>query len=286
MRLISFLKNDQHSYGILRGAEVVDLGAKYYDRFPTLRTAIDGGVFAETNDLPIGAARYDLAAIELLSPISDPNKIICVGRNYRGHVEEAGLKLPNFPNVFVRFIDSLVPPGKPLVRPSVSDQFDFEGEIAIIIGRSGRHISEKEALGYVFGYSCFNDGTLRDYQFEKSLTSGKNFFASGSFGPAILTADEVPDPSKLTVETRLNNDVVQKATLSSLIFDISYLIAHLSRFTPLAPGDVIATGTPDGVGMARTPKLWMKPGDIVEVTVPGVGTLRNPVVAEICLEAR
>jgi 2-keto-4-pentenoate hydratase/2-oxohepta-3-ene-1,7-dioic acid hydratase in catechol pathway len=280
MRLISFLKNNQHSYGILNGAEVVDFGTKYLDRFPTLRAAIDGGVFSEPNDLPVRAARHDLTTVELLSPIIDPKKIICVGRNYRGHVEEAGLKIPDFPNVFVRFTDSLVPPDKPLVRPSVSDQFDFEGELAIIVGRNGRYIPEEDALSYVFGYSCFNDGTLRDYQFEKSLTSGKNFFATGSFGPAILTADEVPDPTKLTIETRLNKNVVQKASLASLIFDIPYLIAHVSRFTPLAPGDVIATGTPDGVGMARTPKLWMKPGDIVEVTVPEIGTLRNPVVAE------
>ncbi len=179
----------------------------------------------------------------------------------------------------MRFTDTLAANGAPLVRPTVSDNFDFEGELALIIGKGGRHIAEDRALDHVAGYACFNDGSIRDWQ-KHSVSAGKNFPSTGGFGPWMVTKDEIPDPAALTLTTRLNGAEVQHAGTDMLIFPIPRLIAYVSAFTALNPGDVIATGTPEGVGLTRTPPLWMKPGDVVEVEISGIGTLRNPVVAE------
>jgi 2-keto-4-pentenoate hydratase/2-oxohepta-3-ene-1,7-dioic acid hydratase in catechol pathway len=183
------------------------------------------------------------------------------------------------PSVFLRLADTLIGHGQALVRPRVSDKFDFEGELAVIIGRAGRHVSEADALAHVAGYTCFVDGSVRDYE-KFSVTSGKNFPATGPLGPVMVTADEIGDPTRLTLVTRLNGREMQRSGTDLLIYSIPQIIKFVSDFTSLAPGDVIATGTPAGVGHRRTPPVWMKPGDVLEVEISGIGILRNPVVAE------
>lgn len=279
MRIISFTRDGVSSYGIVFGKEVRDLGAKFGHEFPTLRLAIAGNLFARSG-VAEAAPLLDIEELDLLTPLPDAGKIICIGRNYKDHVAETGLRLPDFPSLFLRMPDSLVAPGKPIVRPRISDQFDYEGEVALVIGTGGRHIAPENAFDHIFGYTGFNDGSVRDIQLKHSLVAGKNFHASGSFGPAIVTADEVEDWNDVGVETRLNGRTVQKATLNSLIFDIPYLVSYISAFTPLSPGDLISTGTPEGVGLARDPQLWMKPGDTIEVSVGSAGVLANGVVAE------
>ena len=213
------------------------------------------------------------------SPTRD--KIICAGRNYRAHAAEAGGPPPENPQVFLRLVNTLVAHNQPMVCPRISGDFDYEGELAVIIGKPGRHIAKSDALSHVFGYTCFNDGSIRDIQFKHYIAAGKNFHATGGFGPWIVTADEIPDPTRLHLVTRLNGNEVQHTGIDDLIFDIPTLISYCSDWTPLVAGDVIATGTPEGVGFARKPPLWMRPGDVVEVEIDGgIGVLRNPIVAE------
>jgi 2-keto-4-pentenoate hydratase/2-oxohepta-3-ene-1,7-dioic acid hydratase in catechol pathway len=225
---------------------------------------------------------YRLDEVECLPVIPNPAaKFLCIGINYRPHMLEMGREPPNFPVVFVRFANSFVGHGTPLIKPSVSDKFDFEGELAVVIGKRGRGVKRDKALDLIAGYSCLNDGSVRDYQRHSGqFTPGKNFVASGAFGPWMVTGDEVPDPSDLQLETRLNGAVVQRESTGELIFDIAELIEYLSIWTELAPGDVIATGTPGGVGAGRTPPLWMKDGDTVEVEISGIGCLSNRVVEQ------
>ncbi len=281
MKLISFTASGRQSYGAVISDGIVDLGRRFADRFPGLRAAIAGdaqGIFADA--LRTAKADLQLAQVRLLPPIPDPEKILCAGRNYRGHAAEAGGKLPEYPSLFSRLNNTLVADGAAIVAPKISTDFDYEGELAVIIGKPGRHVKRADALKHVFGYSCFNDASVRDIQFKHSLTAGKNFVATGGFGPCIVTADEIADPTQLELRTRLNGTEVQHTRIDDLIFDIPTLIAYISDFTPLAPGDVIATGTPEGVGFARKPPLWMKAGDVVEVEISGIGLLRNPIVAE------
>jgi 2-keto-4-pentenoate hydratase/2-oxohepta-3-ene-1,7-dioic acid hydratase in catechol pathway len=247
-----------------------------------LRSAIAGGTLGrwagEVRDAAPDAA---LSQVTLLPPITDPEKIICAGRNYRAHAAEAGGAPPENPSVFLRLVNTLVAHKQPMVRPKISGDFDYEGELALVIGKPGRHIAKAQALSHVLGYACFNDGSIRDIQFKHSIAAGKNFHATGGFGPWIVTADEIPDPTRLHLVTRLNGQEVQHTGIDDLIFDIPTLISYCSQWTPLAAGDVIATGTPEGVGFARKPPLWMKPGDVVEVEIDGgIGTLRNPIRAE------
>lgn len=265
MKLVSFLDpaTKAPTWGVVDGDRIVPPAAGV--TLPTKAAAT--------------TANHALAEVVLLPPISDPPKIICIGLNYRAHVAEAGRALPDHPSLFVRFTDTLVAHGAPLVRPKVSDNFDFEGELALIVGKGGRHIAEGRALDHIAGYACFNDGSIRDWQ-KHSVSAGKNFPSTGGFGPWMVTKDEIPDPAALTLVTRLNGAEVQHAGTDMLIFPIPRLIAYVSAFTPLNPGDVIATGTPEGVGLTRTPPLWMKPGDVVEVEISGIGTLRNPIVSE------
>jgi 2-keto-4-pentenoate hydratase/2-oxohepta-3-ene-1,7-dioic acid hydratase in catechol pathway len=220
-----------------------------------------------------------LSTLQFLPVVPDPRRIVCVGINYRSHAEETGRDISPAPSVFLRLADTLLGHGQALVRPRVSDKFDFEGELAVVIGRPGRHVSEADALGHVAGYTCFVDGSVRDYQ-KFSVTSGKNFPATGPLGPIMVTADEIGDPTRLTLVTRLNGREMQRSGTDLLIHSIAQIIKFVSDFTSLAPGDIIATGTPAGVGHRRTPPVWMKPGDILEVEISGIGTLRNPVVAE------
>lgn len=220
--------------------------------------------------------------IEFLPPIQAPGKIICIGLNYADHTAETGFEPPKHPTVFARYANSLVGHRAPIVRPTVSDHLDYEGEIVAVVGRAGRHIRRDSALAHIAGYSIFNDASIRDYQMRTTQwTVGKSFDATGAFGPQFVTAEELPPGCKgLSVETRLNGQVVQRASTDALIFDVATLVSMLSESMTLAPGDIIVTGTPAGVGMARKPPLWMKPGDVCEVEVERLGILRNPISAE------
>lgn len=279
MKLASFTNSGQASYGVVVGDGIVDAGRRLRDRFPTLRHALSEQGLGELARLA-GEAEIDhrLDEISFLLPVPDPGKIVCVGRNYAAHVAEANIEAPPFPNLFARFVSSLVPHGGSVVRPSVSTDFDYEGELALVIGKPGRNIPESEAMSHIAGYSCFNDGSIRDYQLKHSLLAGKNFESSGSMGPWIVTSDEIADVARLQLRTRVNGQETQNSGIDKMIFDVPGIIAYVSTFTSLAPGDVIATGTPEGVGFARKPPLWLKPGDTVEVEISGIGTLANTVI--------
>jgi 2-keto-4-pentenoate hydratase/2-oxohepta-3-ene-1,7-dioic acid hydratase in catechol pathway len=281
VKLVSYSAAGRQSYGVLVGEGIVDLGGRLGPRYPTLRSAIAGGVVLEAaRQAENAASNASLSQVTLLPPIPEPDKIICAGRNYRAHAAEAGGAPPENPQVFLRLVNTLVGHGGAMVCPKISGDFDYEGELALVIGQGGRHIQADDALSHIFGYSCFNDGSIRDIQFKHSISAGKNFHATGGFGPWLVTAEEIPDPRRLSLSTRLNGREVQHTGIDDLIFDIPTLIAYCSGWTPLLPGDVIATGTPEGVGFARKPPLWMKPGDVVEVEISRIGVLRNPVVAE------
>lgn len=228
-----------------------------------------------------GAASEELALEEvtLLAPVAPTAKVICLGVNYREHAEEVNQETGDCPPLFAKYPDTLAGHEQSITRPLVSDTFDFEGEIAIVIGKPGRHIPRETAMDHVFGYSCLMDGSIREYQ-SHSPTAGKNFHGSSAMGPWIVTADEIGDASAISLVTRLNGVVVQSATSTDMIFDIPTAIAYISRWTPLRSGDVISMGTPAGVGLGRTPPLWMKPGDTVEVDLSGIGRLRTSVVDE------
>ena len=219
--------------------------------------------------------------ITMLPPVIDPDKILAIGFNYRGHLIETGTPLPKYPSIFVRFPSSQVGHDQPVVAPSVSSELDYEGELAVIIGQPAWRVNEQEAMACVAGYTCFAENSVRDFQAHaRQVTAGKNFLNSGAIGPWLTTADEVGDPSALELTTRLNGEVVQHDKLTSLIFSVAELIVYITQFTRLLPGDIIATGTPDGVGFLRDPKIWLVPGDVMEVDIPGVGLLRNNVIAE------
>ena len=231
----------------------------------------------------LGAApQIDIDAVRLLPPVRRPGKIICIGLNYADHSAESGFEVPDYPTVFARFSSGLIAHGDPIIRPRLSEQLDFEGELVAILGKGGRNIPVEEALDHVAGYSVFNDGSVRDYQFKApQWTVGKNFDGTGAFGPEFVSADELPAGCEgLRIETRLNGETVQKSSIDLLIFSVASLISTLSEAMTLDPGDLIVTGTPAGVGLARTPKLWMKPGDICEVEIEGIGVLRNSIADE------
>lgn len=221
----------------------------------------------------------DLDGVRLLPPVSAPEKIVCVGLNYTDHSAESGFAQPDFPTLFGRFNSSLIGHGAPIIRPAVSEQLDYEGELAAIIGSPARNVSEAEALTHVAGYSIFNDASIRDYQTKApQWTAGKNFDDTGAFGPCFVTADALPEGCLgLTLTTRLNGQVVQEATIDQMVFSVARIISICSTFMTLNPGDVIVTGTPSGVGLARKPQLWMKDGDICEVEISGIGILSNPI---------
>jgi acylpyruvate hydrolase len=226
--------------------------------------------------------QIDLSSIQYLPPLRNPQKIVCIGLNYVDHSVETGFKPPDYPAVFVRFNSTLVGHGAPIIKPKLSEQLDYEGELVVVMGKPGRHIPKAAALEHIAGYSLFNDASVRDYQFKSGQwTMGKNFDATGAFGPEFITADELPPGCKgLRFETRLNETVVQKAVIDDLIFDVATLVSLLSDAFTFLPGDIIITGTPGGVGLARKPPLWMKAGDVCTITSKDLGELRNPIVAE------
>ena len=280
MRAVSFERGDRRGYGVVVGDAIADASAVLGDRYADLDAVVHAGIFVELHEASATAETFPIEEVRLLPPIVGP-RIFCIGVNYRSHQEEMGRDASDHPTVFVRFPSSLVGHATPLERPLASDRFDYEGELAVVIGRFGRRIPREHALEHVAGYSCFNDGSIRDYQRHTSqFTAGKNFDRSGSFGPWLVTADEVGDPSALTLTTRLNDEVMQHSTTDLLIHDVASLIAYLSEFTELKPGDIIATGTPGGVGAARDPAVFMQPGDVVEVEISGIGVLRNEIKQE------
>ncbi|MFT3819557.1 MAG: fumarylacetoacetate hydrolase family protein [Rubrivivax sp.] len=227
-----------------------------------------------------GAPEADPSSLHFLPPLATPPKIVCIGLNYADHTSETGSQIPDYPVVFGRYASSLIGHDAPIVRPRSSQQLDYEGEFVAVIGRGGRDIPKAQALDHVAGYSVFNDASIRDYQLRTSQwTVGKNFDATGAFGPYFVTADELPaGAAGLSIRTLLNGQVVQQASTTDMLFDVATLVSVLSEVFTWEPGDVIVTGTPAGVGLARKPPLWMKPGDICEVAVEGIGTLRNPVI--------
>ncbi|KNE29561.1 MULTISPECIES: fumarylacetoacetate hydrolase family protein [Achromobacter] len=278
MKLISFVEAGRNAWGVVRDSDVVVLTHVW----PDVIAGLEAGV-----DEIAGAARADgmpcrpLAGLQWLPPVPAPRKILCVGLNYGRHVAEAGRDLPAHPSLFARFADSVVGHREAVWKPRASDRFDYEGELAVVIGRGGRHIAAQDALAHVAGYTCMAENSVRDFQKHNAqVTPGKNFERSGAIGPWLVTADEVGDPARLQVISRLNGELMQQGDVSDLIFPIPELIAYISAFTPLSPGDIIATGTPEGVGSSRKPPRFMVAGDTLEVDIPGIGTLVNTVADE------
>jgi 2-keto-4-pentenoate hydratase/2-oxohepta-3-ene-1,7-dioic acid hydratase in catechol pathway len=278
MKLLSFTADGKELFGTVSGDGVVTLNARVGQ--PSLRAALAAGAMeAMRQAVADGKPDYKLADIKFRPLIPQPNKILCAGVNYRAHAAEVSRELPKQPSMFIRFADTLVGHDGAMIRPKLSDNFDYEGELTLVIGKAGRHIPAERALEHVAGYTIFVDGSVRDYQ-KFSVTSGKNWPGTGPLGPWLVTTDEIPDPSKLTLTTRLNGQQVQHSPTSQLIYSIPQIIAFCSDFTALSPGDVIATGTPEGVGHGRKPPLWMKPGDTLEVEITGIGILRAHIVDE------
>jgi 2-keto-4-pentenoate hydratase/2-oxohepta-3-ene-1,7-dioic acid hydratase in catechol pathway len=284
MKLASCRIAGQATWGIVAADGVIDLAKR--TGIATLRAFLEGGS-------PSRAARHagdrpdaKLDAVELLPVIPDPRHIVCVGINYASHIAEvvqAGIKraTPDKPSIFLRCVDTLVAHGQPLLMPRVSESLDYEAELAVIIGRPGRYVAEQEALAHVAGYACFNDGSVRDWQFHtNNITPGKNFPATGALGPWLVTADEIPDPQRLSIGTRVNGRTMQDGNTADMIFSVARIIAYVSAFIPLVPGDVIATGTPDGVGFSRKPPVFLAEGDECAIEIESVGRLVNVIRRE------
>lgn len=283
MRFVSFEAGKVARFGAIKDQGIVELGPHLKNRsICSLKQLLAAGAIEEAKAI-VAASPVDwkLDDVAFLPVIPDPGKIICIGLNYSDHVQETGRTVTENPSIFTRYPESQVGHLQPIVKPLESDHFDYEGELALVIGKGGRRIPERDALAAIAGYACYNEGSIRDWQRHTSqFVAGKTFARTGSFGPWLVTADEIPDPSQLSLETRLNGQVVQKSTTDLLIIGIPALIRYCSTIVTLEPGDVIVTGTPGGVGAKRTPPLWMKHGDVVEVEISGIGVLRNPVVAE------
>lgn len=283
MKLVSFRHGGKDGFGVVKDNGIVDLTAAFFfdTRYADLRQAFTADAIAELERTARSSeADVGLTDVSFLLPIPRPGKIFCVGGNYEVGSGAAGGR-PGYPTVFTRFPDSFAAHDAPILKPKVSDQLDYEGELAVVIGRGGRHIAEEDALGHVGGYTCLNEGSVRDWQARGSQNcAGKSFYQSGSMGPWIVTADEIPDPSKLRITTRVNGEVRQDGSTDGMLFSIPFLISYISRITPLEPGDIITTGSPDISAVDLETPQWLKPGDRVEVEIDGIGTLRNPVEAE------
>ncbi len=284
MRFLAFQRHGCAALGCQLGDELVDITALGAPE--RLDVLLQGGpdALAKARALALGAdSRIPVADVgHWLPPVLSPSKAIAVGLNYIDHAAEGEFKVPEFPVLFSRYPSSWVGHGQPIVRPKVSPALDYEGELVVVIGKAGRHVPRSEALSYVAGYSIFNEGSVRDWQMKThQWTIGKNFDASGSFGPVFVTADELPlGASGLRLTTRLNGTVMQDANTRDMIFDVARLVSECSTAFTLSPGDLIIAGTPAGVGGARKPPVFMKPGDVCEVEIEGIGTLSNPIVAE------
>ncbi|MGR6808658.1 fumarylacetoacetate hydrolase family protein (plasmid) [Sphaerotilus natans] len=287
MKLTTFIQNGTQRIGLVEDAQVIDLQAVDASVPGSIRAVLEAGI-----DLAALAAkarsaqveRLPLASLELATLIPEPGKIVCLGLNYFDHAKEGGREKPDYPWFFFRGKSSMMAHGKPGIVPKVSDRFDYEAELAVVIGRKvPRHVSQAQALQYVFGYTCFNDMSVRDYQKRTpQWTIGKNFDATGALGPVLVSADELPEgATSLRIQSRLNGTVMQDANTSDMIWSVAETIALLSDCMTLEPGDVIAMGTPAGVGQARTPPVWMKAGDVIEIEIERIGLLVNPIEAEV-----
>ena len=285
MRIVAFEKNGQATIGVRDNEQVVDLSIASPDLPQTLRGLLAADALDAASEAAANAgeaARVAFEGLTLLPPIQDPQKFLCIGRNYAEHAKEGGAKVPQYPDIFMRSRLSMIGAGAPIIRPRISDKLDFEGELMAIIGKTVHRANEERALGAVAGYSIFNDATLRDYQRRTGQwTVGKNFDGTGPFGPEFVTADELPRGCiGLKLQTRLNGEVMQDTNTSDMVFNVAFAVSYLSQAMTLEPGDLLATGTPSGVGYARTPPVWMKPGDMVEIEIEGIGILSNPVADE------
>lgn len=279
MRLVSFVNaSGETTYGTLNGDVVRDAGAELRTKYADIRAVLAADAVAELDGV---GAEIALADVTFLPPVTNPDKILCIGLNYMSHIKETGRDKPKYPSIFNRYPSSLVGHGVPLVRPKASHNFDYEGELAIVIGKEGRHISQENAWDHIAGYTCFNDGSIRDYQIHTSqFWPGKSFEASGSMGPALVTPDEAGDVTAAHLTTRVNGNTEQSAGIDDLAINIPEIIAYASTVITLLPGDVIATGTPGGVGKFRKPQLYLAPGMDVDVEITGIGTLSNGIVDE------
>lgn len=277
MRYVSFEKDGKALLGVRDGANIRVLGEERLEQL--LAKGVDLATWGGKSQ---SGEIISEEGLTFLPPLRRPPKIICIGLNFADHTKESNFVQPDYPTIFLRVATSLVAHNQPIVKPRISDSLDFEGEIAVVLGKGGRHIAKKDALACVAGYALFNDGSVREYQFKSpQWTVGKNFDGTGGFGPDLVTADELPPGAKgLRLETRLNGQVVQSANTDDMVFDVESLISIISEAITLEPGDVIVSGTPSGIGWARTPKLLMQPGDVCEVSVEGLGTLRNPIADE------
>ena len=288
MKFVSFWHNDAEGWGALTEKGIVDFGAGLDHQYRSLADFIASPDYDHREEyLKLGFPVIDPATVTWLPVIVRPEKIVSLVRNYMDHHREvvaAGLKreVPKFPPLFLRLWRSQIGHRQPLIRSAVSHTLDWEGELAVIIGKGGRHITEADALSHVAGYACYNDGSIREFQFHaQQIAAGKNFEGTGGFGPWMVTADEIGDPSNLALETRVNGEVVQSSNTANMIFNVPKLIAYLSSIVELVPGDVVVTGTPGGTGWNRKPEWFLKPGDVVEVTIEKIGTLCNIVEDEV-----
>lgn len=280
MKLSTVLLHGLVTWGVVQDDRFIDTGAALSQRYADLKAAVAAG-FAGVQEAAAQAPSVPLAEVEWLPVIPNPDKILCIGLNYETHRKETGRSEVEHPTIFARYANSQVGHLAPIVRPKVSVELDYEGELAVVIGRPGRYIARKNAFDHIAGFACYNDGSVRDFQrHTHQFTPGKNFVGTGAFGPWLMTRDELGPLDDLRLQTRLNGSVVQEATISQMIFDIARQIEYCSTFTRLEAGDVIVSGTPGGVGAKRNPPLWMKPGDVVEVEIDRLGILRNTVVAE------
>jgi acylpyruvate hydrolase len=277
MRYVSFVKDGKSLLGVREGDDIRVIGEDSLESL--LARGVDLATYGRDRASTEVVSAED---VTFLPPLTRPPKIICIGLNYADHTKESKYEQPDYPTIFFRVHTSLIAHQQPMIRPDASDSLDFEGEIAAVLGKGGRYISKEDALSCVAGYALFNDGSVREYQFKSpQWTVGKNFDGTGAFGPDLVTADELPAGAKgLRLETRLNGEIVQAASTDDMVFDIASLISILSEAITLEPGDVIVTGTPSGIGWARTPRLLMKHGDVCEISVEGIGTLRNEIVDE------
>ena len=280
MKLATIAIDGRTTWGIVEGETFFDVGAVLASRYADLKAAIGAGL-SGVAEAKSAATAVPTSKVIWLPVIPNPDKILCVGLNYETHRKETGRAEVDHPTIFSRYANSQTGHLQPIVRPRVSTDLDFEGELAVIIGKAGRYISRADAMAHVVGYSCYNDGSIRDFQrHTHQFTPGKNFPDTGAFGPWMMTPDELGPLAELKLQTRLNGEVMQEARIKQMIFDIPRQIEYCSTFTRLEPGDVIVSGTPGGVGARREPPLWMKPGDVVEIEVERLGVLRNVVADE------
>jgi 2-keto-4-pentenoate hydratase/2-oxohepta-3-ene-1,7-dioic acid hydratase in catechol pathway len=286
MRYARFQADGASAIGLVDGSDVIAIQSLLPGAPGSLKEIVQAGEplqNAINARLAKGAGeRRPLAEVRLLMPIPDPGKIVCLGLNYADHAKEGGHQVPTYPSLFLRASSSLIGPNEPMIVPRCSERLDYEAELLIVIGKTCRHVAERDALGFIFGYSAFNDGSIRDYQRRTAQwTAGKNFDGTGAFGPYVVTVDELPaGAAGLGIRCRLNGRILQDSNTDRMIFNVSRTIAILSEIMTLEPGDLIATGTPEGVGHARTPPVWLKAGDTISVEIDQIGVLSNPVASE------